>query len=91
MSTNVYATPEEVRNLARELLKGTKTLLGLTMGMTKSLETMAQTFQDDGLADYSDAVYQIQKKLEGLVENELDTAVDSLTEFANLLEQARNA
>lgn len=91
MSTNVHATPEEVRNLAKELLRGMKTLLGLTDGMSKSLDAMSQTFQDDGLAEYSDIVHRIKQKLVDLVENDLDTAVNSLTEFANLLEQAQNA
>ena len=91
MSTNVYATPSEVRNLAKELLRGTKELLGESEAMSRALQAMSQTFQDDGLAEYSDTVYRIEQKLKGLVENELDTTVKSLTEFASLLEQAQRA
>lgn len=85
----VDATPSDVRNLALELLKGIKALLELNTSVADSLNALAQTFQDDGYEEYRDAVTRIQQKLESIAENELDTAVNSLVEFANLLEQAR--
>lgn len=87
----VDATPNDVRGLARDLLKGIKALLELNAGVANSLNVLAQTFQDDGYEEYRDSVTRIQQKLEQIAENELDTAVNALVEFANLLEQARSS
>jgi len=89
--SNVNATPSEVRGLARDLLKGIKALLELNTDVANSLNVLSSSFQDEGYDEYHDSVLRIQQKLESIAENELNTAVDSLVNFASLLEQAQSA
>lgn len=85
----VDATPNDVRELAKDLLLGIRVLLELNSNAINSLNNLSQTFQDDGYDEYRDSVYGIQKKLNKIAEDDLMIAANSLIEFADLLEQAR--